>query len=71
MIAVPISPYPSTGIFSSRGNRVMIFEIPHNRGIQEDITKGIWMTLNGGKLLLSPGTTDLTSDGFDFVEADI
>jgi len=30
-----------------------------------------FIQVNGGKLLLSPGTLDLTSDGFDFVEADI
>jgi len=72
----------SRGEFFSRGNPVMIFGFRTIAAlpivfktwsliIQEDITKGIWMTLNGGKLLLSPGTPDLTSDGFDFVEADI
>jgi photosystem II stability/assembly factor-like uncharacterized protein len=72
---------------SSRGNFFLTWEpgqdfwIPHNRGtprriqnmgfVQGDIKKGLWMTLNGGKLLVSPSTQDLSSDSFEFVEADI
>jgi len=60
---------------SSCGNFFLMWEpgddfwILHNRGtphhiqnmgfIQVDIIKGIWMMLNGGKLLLSLGTPDL------------
>lgn len=72
---------------SSRGNFFLTWEpgqdfwIPHNRGtprriqnmgfVQGDIKKGLWMTLNGGKLLVSPSTQDLNEDSFEFVEADI
>lgn len=72
---------------SSRGNFFLTWEpgddfwIPHNRGtprriqnmgfVEADIKKGLWMTLNGGKLLISKGEVDLTQDSFDFVEADI
>lgn len=72
---------------SSRGNFFLTWEpgqdfwIPHNRGtprriqnmgfVEGDIKKGLWMTLNGGKLFVSPSTPDLTKDTFDFVEADI
>lgn len=72
---------------SSRGNFFLTWEpgqdfwIPHNRGtprriqnmgfVEGDIKKGLWMTLNGGKLLISPNEPDLTKDAFDFVEADI
>lgn len=72
---------------SSRGNFYLTWEpgqdfwIPHNRGtprriqtmgfVENDIKKGLWMTLNGGKLLISKDEPDLTKDTFDFVEADI
>lgn len=72
---------------SSRGNFFLTWEpgqefwIPHNRGtsrriqtmgfVQGDIKQGLWMTLNGGKLLISPNEPDLTKDTFDFTEADI
>jgi photosystem II stability/assembly factor-like uncharacterized protein len=72
---------------SSRGNFFLTWEpgqdfwIPHNRGtprriqsmgyVESDIKKGLWMTLNGGKLLISPNEPDLTKDAFDFQEADI
>lgn len=72
---------------SSRGNFFLTWEpgqdfwIPHNRGtsrriqtmgfVEENIKKGMWMTLNGGKLLISKDEPDLTKDMFDFQEADI
>lgn len=72
---------------SSRGNFFLTWEpgqdfwIPHNRGtprriqnmgfVEGDIHKGLWMTLNGGKLFISPNEVDLKSDKFDFNEADI
>lgn len=72
---------------SSRGNFFLTWEpgqdfwIPHNRGtprriqnmgfVEGDIKKGLWMTLNGGKLFISPNEPDLTKDEFDFQEADI
>ena len=72
---------------SSRGNFFLTWEpgsdfwIPHNRGtprriqnmgfVEGKIKKGVWMTLNGGKLLISEGTPDLTKDDFDFKEANI
>jgi photosystem II stability/assembly factor-like uncharacterized protein len=72
---------------SSRGNFFLTWEpgqdfwIPHNRGtprriqnmgfVEGDIKKGLWMTLNGGKLFISPNEPDLTKDAFDFQEADI
>jgi photosystem II stability/assembly factor-like uncharacterized protein len=72
---------------SSRGNFFLTWEpgqdfwIPHNRGtsrriqnmgfVEGDIKKGLWMTLNGGKLLISPETPDLTQDEFDFQECNI
>ena len=72
---------------SSRGNFFLTWEpgqdfwIPHNRGtprriqnmgyVEGDLKKGLWMTLNGGKLLISAGEPDLTRDTFDFQEADI
>ena len=72
---------------SSRGNFFLTWEpgqdfwIPHNRGtprriqtmgfVEEDIKKGLWMTLNGGKLLITKDEPDLTKDTFNFVEADI
>jgi photosystem II stability/assembly factor-like uncharacterized protein len=72
---------------SSRGNFFLTWEpgqdfwIPHNRGtprriqnmgfIEGDINKGIWMTLNGGKLFVSPNNPDLTLADPGFVEADI
>jgi len=72
---------------SSRGNFFLTwkpgqdFWIPHNRGtprriqnmgfIEGDIDKGLWMTLNGGKLLITDGAVDLASENFDFKEANI
>jgi photosystem II stability/assembly factor-like uncharacterized protein len=72
---------------SSRGNFFLTWEpgqdfwIPHNRGtprriqnmgyVEGNIKKGLWMTLNGGKLLISKSEPDLTKDTFDFFEADI
>jgi photosystem II stability/assembly factor-like uncharacterized protein len=72
---------------SSRGNFFLTWEpgqdywIPHNRGtprriqnmgyVEGDIKKGLWMTLNGGKLLISAQEPDLTKDTFEFVEAEI
>mmetsp|Transcript_27881 Transcript_27881/g.46230 ORF Transcript_27881/g.46230 Transcript_27881/m.46230 type:complete len:407 (+) Transcript_27881:28-1248(+) len=72
---------------SSRGNFFLTWEpgqdfwIPHNRGtprriqnmgfVEGDIKKGLWMTLNGGKLFVSAPEPDLTTDAFEFVEADI
>jgi len=72
---------------SSRGNFFLTWEpgqdfwIPHNRGtprriqsmgfVEGNIDKGLWMTLNGGKLFVSQKTADFTKDDFDFVEADI
>jgi len=72
---------------SSRGNFFLTwspgqdFWIPHNRGtprriqsmgfVEGDINKGLWMTLNGGKLLISPDSVDLKSETFAFGEADI
>ena len=72
---------------SSRGNFFLTWEpgqdfwIPHNRGtprriqnmgfVEGDIHKGLWMTLNGGKLLISPDEVDLSKDSFNFYEADI
>jgi photosystem II stability/assembly factor-like uncharacterized protein len=72
---------------SSRGNFFLTWEpgqdfwVPHNRGtprriqnmgfVEGDIHKGLWMTLNGGKLLISPNDPDLSSNDFDFQEAKI
>ncbi len=72
---------------SSRGNFFLTWEpgqdfwIPHNRGtprriqnmgfVEGDIHKGLWMTLNGGKLLISPEEVELSKDSFNFYEADI
>jgi photosystem II stability/assembly factor-like uncharacterized protein len=72
---------------SSRGNFFLTWEpgqdfwIPHNRGtprriqnmgfVEGDIKKGLWMTLNGGKLMISPQEPDLTRDTFEFIDADI
>jgi len=72
---------------SSRGNFFLTWEpgqdfwIPHNRGtprriqnmgfVEGDIHKGLWMTLNGGKVFVSNKEPDLTKDSFDFQEADI
>jgi photosystem II stability/assembly factor-like uncharacterized protein len=72
---------------SSRGNFFLTWEpgqdfwIPHNRGtprriqnmgyVEGNIKKGLWMTLNGGKLLISPQVPDLTQDTFEFQESDI
>merc|ERR1712222_186361 len=72
---------------SSRGNFFLTWEpgqdfwIPHNRGtprriqnmgfVEGDISKGLWMTLNGGKLFVSKETPDLTEDSYNFVEANI
>jgi photosystem II stability/assembly factor-like uncharacterized protein len=72
---------------SSRGNFFLTWEpgqdfwIPHNRGtprriqnmgfVEGDIKKGLWMTLNGGKLLISKGEPDLTTEELGFKEAKI
>eukprot|EP00559_Dactyliosolen_fragilissimus_P000687 CAMPEP_0184867118 /NCGR_PEP_ID=MMETSP0580-20130426/25054_1 /TAXON_ID=1118495 /ORGANISM="Dactyliosolen fragilissimus" /LENGTH=407 /DNA_ID=CAMNT_0027367167 /DNA_START=114 /DNA_END=1337 /DNA_ORIENTATION=- len=72
---------------SSRGNFYLTWEpgqdfwIPHNRGtprriqtmgfVEGDIHKGLWMTLNGGKLLISSSEVDLSKETTDFSEADI
>jgi photosystem II stability/assembly factor-like uncharacterized protein len=72
---------------SSRGNFFLTWEpgsdfwIPHNRGtprriqnmgfVEGDIKKGVWMTLNGGKLFVSKDEPSLNSDTFEFTEADI
>ena len=72
---------------SSRGNFFLTWEpgqdfwVPHNRGtprriqtmgfVEGDIKKGLWMTLNGGKLLINKDEPDLTKDSFPFEEADI
>lgn len=72
---------------SSRGNFFLTWEpgqefwIPHNRGtprriqnmgfVEGDLAKGLWMTLNGGKLLISKDEPDLTKDTYEFVEANI
>jgi len=72
---------------SSRGNFFLTwtpgqdFWIPHNRGtprriqnmgfVEGKIEKGVWMTLNGGKLFVSPPSKDLSKDDFDFKEANI
>jgi len=72
---------------SSRGNFFLTWEpgndfwIPHNRGtsrriqnmgfVEEDLNKGAWMTLNGGKLLICYTEPDLKADTFDFKEANI
>lgn len=72
---------------SSRGNFFLTWEpgqdfwIPHNRGtprriqnmgfVRGDIKNGTWMTLNGGKLLVSSDGVDLNSEEFPFKEANI
>jgi len=72
---------------SSRGNFFLTWEpgndfwIPHNRGtprriqnmgfVEGDINKGVWMTLNGGKLFVCDTAPDLKADVFDFKEANI
>lgn len=72
---------------SSRGNFFLTWEpgqdfwIPHNRAtprriqsmgfVGGDIHKGLWMTLNGGKIFISPTDPDLTKDTFGFKEANI
>jgi len=72
---------------SSRGNFFLTWEpgqdfwIPHNRGtsrriqnmgfVDGDINKGLWMTLNGGKVLISPPNVDLTKEEYEFKESDI
>eukprot|EP00980_Cylindrotheca_fusiformis_P030401 scaffold24768_cov215-Cylindrotheca_fusiformis.AAC.2 len=72
---------------SSRGNFFLTWEpgndfwIPHNRGtprriqnmgfVEGDINKGVWMTLNGGKLLICDDSPTLSADTFDFKEANI
>ena len=71
---------------SSRGNFFLTWQpgqefwIPHNRGtprriqnmgfVRGDIKNGVWMTLNGGKLLVSE-KADLSSEEFPFNEASI
>jgi len=72
---------------SSRGNFFLTWEpgqdfwIPHNRGtprriqnmgfVRGDIKNGLWMTLNGGKLLVASDNVDLSAEEFPFSEANI
>lgn len=72
---------------SSRGNFFLTWEpgsdfwIPHNRGtprriqnmgfVEGDINKGVWMTLNGGKLFICDDQPTLSADTFNFREANI
>jgi len=72
---------------SSRGNFFLTWEpgndfwIPHNRGtprriqnmgfVEGDLNKGVWMTLNGGKLFVCNKEPDLKADTFDFKESNI
>jgi len=72
---------------SSRGNFFLTWEkggdfwIPHNRGtprriqamgfVGDSIKKGLWMTLNGGKLLVSPPLDAVNEDEYGFTEANI
>jgi photosystem II stability/assembly factor-like uncharacterized protein len=72
---------------SSRGNFFLTWQpgddfwIPHNRGtsrriqnmgfVRGDIKNGLWMTLNGGKLLVTDTSVDLSSEEFPFTEANI
>jgi len=72
---------------SSRGNFFLTWEkdgdfwIPHNRGtprriqnmgfVQGDIKKGLWMTLNGGKLLVSQANVEVNTDDYKFEESKI
>lgn len=72
---------------SSRGNFFLTwkpgqdFWIPHNRGtprriqnmgfVDGDIDKGLWMTLNGGKLFVSPKNIDINAEDLKFEEANI
>jgi len=74
---------------SSRGNFFLTWQpgedfwIPHNRGtsrriqnmgfVRGDIKNGLWMTLNGGKLLVSAALSEenLNSEEFVFDEAQI
>merc|ERR1712084_3589 len=67
---------------SSRGNFFLTWEpgedfwIPHNRGtprriqnmgfVRGDIKNGVWMTLNGGKLLVCDGGVDLNGEELPF-----
>lgn len=39
--------------------------------VRGDIKNGLWMTLNGGKLLVSADSTDLNAEEFPFIEASI
>lgn len=72
---------------SARGNFFLTWEpgndfwVPHNRGtprriqnmgfVQDNIKKGVWMTLNGGKLLIAPAGTDLNKEEATFDEKKI
>lgn len=72
---------------ASRGNFFLTWEpgqdfwIPHNRGtprriqsmgfVEDNIKKGLWMTLNGGKLLILKDEPNLAKDQFDFKESNI
>lgn len=72
---------------SSRGNFFLTWEpgndfwVPHNRGtprriqnmgfVDGDLKKGVWMTLNGGKLLVCNNSPSLSADTFDFKESNI
>jgi len=72
---------------SSRGNFFLTwspgddFWVPHNRGtprriqnmgfVEQKIEKGVWATLNGGKLLVSQSRVGGEAEVEDFVEANI
>merc|ERR1712021_178494 len=57
------------------------FWIPHNRSsprriqnmgfVEGDLNKGVWMTLNGGKLFICDSEPNLKADTFDFKESNI
>jgi len=72
---------------SSRGNFFLTwspgddFWVPHNRGtprriqnmgfVEQKIGKGVWATLNGGKLLISHSLVGAESEVTDFEESKI
>jgi len=72
---------------SSRGNFYLTWQpgddfwIPHNRGtsrriqqmgfVQDDLSKGLWMTLNGGVLQISKTGQDVSNSDVEFKAANI
>lgn len=72
---------------SSRGNFYLTWQdgqtfwIPHNRNnpkriqsmgfVQDDATKGLWMTLNGGTLSIAGAGVDIASDTPTFTQANL